>query len=404
MENGNEPLPYYMQGLLLPWSWKKKESCIPLDVEEFALSSEKSAPPLRDQPPPPFRPKPAATKREGKNLIESFIDFREWLNAPSPPKPEPAPRPETPRRKVKPFDLQDIPPAMERIGWPMSAKVMRKWFSGELNYAATDDGARRGINQDGNPFPDAMIDTTMFKLDWILKYPRAKEKYDELVSVGLYSQAAKDAIIRIFKRSKPSPHYRDAWRLSGGDMHRYHRGFQFQLTRVDSDFPDKFSMFVRGTAIKNGLFMDDLYGSLGAFTLNIAVGEHYFYPRNGGRGRVEIHNATVYMRDVFTFHDRDSTYLHGLIRSGSQYLGHWNKTGFIIVPGAALAGEATAWDWPMFPVARDGMITERNVYYPVRNKDYRDWQLKHKQGGDLVLYSDRKWLGFGAPLVVEFDL
>jgi len=27
MENGNEPLPYYMQGLLLPWSWKKKESC-----------------------------------------------------------------------------------------------------------------------------------------------------------------------------------------------------------------------------------------------------------------------------------------------------------------------------------------------------------------------------------------
>ena len=286
----------------------------------------------------------------------------------------------------------------------MSAKVMRKWFAGELNYATTDEGARLGINQDGKPFPASMIDTTMFKLDWILDFPRAKEKYDELVDLGIYSQAAKDALIRLFWRHKPSPYYRDGWKLSEGDMHRYHREFQFQLARVDSDFSDKLFMFMRGAAAPNGLFMDDLYGSLGAFTLNVAIGGHYFCGGRAGRGRVEVHDIAIYTRDVFTLHDRDNSYLNGAIKSGSQYLGHWNKKGFIIVPGATLAGEATTWDWPLFPVARDGMITESGIYYPVRNRDYREWQMKHKQGGDLVLYSDKKLLRLQTPLVVEFDL
>ena len=34
MENGNEQPPYYMQGLVLPWSWKKKaRTGAPLVVE-----------------------------------------------------------------------------------------------------------------------------------------------------------------------------------------------------------------------------------------------------------------------------------------------------------------------------------------------------------------------------------
>ncbi|MFX8180220.1 DUF6402 family protein, partial [Acinetobacter baumannii] len=66
-----------------------------------------------------------------------------WLNTPSPPKPDrptPPAAPAIKKQKIKPFDLQDIPDAMDRIGWPMSAKLQRKWFAGELNYATTDEG------------------------------------------------------------------------------------------------------------------------------------------------------------------------------------------------------------------------------------------------------------------------
>ncbi len=256
-----------------------------MDLTEFSLRIDKPAPPLRDQPPPPVKPKPVPGKRETRNLIESFLAFREWLNTPSPPKPPPAPAPPKPvvkKPRAKPFDLQDVPGAMDRIGWPMSAKVMRKWFAGELNYATTDENARLGINQYGKPFPPSMIDTTMFKLDWILGFTRAKEKYDELIDVGIYSPAAKDALVKLFRRQKPSPYFRDGWKLSEQDMPRFHREFQFQLTRIDADFAGKLAMFMRGASLADGIFMDDLYGSLGAFTLNVAIGGHYFFDRGAG--------------------------------------------------------------------------------------------------------------------------
>src|SRR5207253_10982506 len=119
--------------------------------------------------------------------------------------------------------LQDIPGAMDGIGWPMSAKVMRKWLSGELNYANTDDGARFGINQDGKPFPLSMTDTTMFKLDWILGFPRAKEKYDELVNNKIFNSGAKNALREILSKFNTSPYYVDTWKLCEGDINKYHK-------------------------------------------------------------------------------------------------------------------------------------------------------------------------------------
>lgn len=294
---------------------------------------------------------------------------------------------------------------MRRIGWPKSAEVMEKWFAGPLNYATTNEGATKGINQDGKPFPPSMIDASMFKLEWILKFPRAQEAFNNLRDNCVYGEPAKRAVISIFRRQgNPTRYFRDGWKMCEGDIDRLHKNFQFQFLRVDAAFPEKFFMAVRGAALPNGIFMDDLYGSLGAFSFNAAVGEHRFRVLRNSRVCVEIESVLLYMRDAFTFHDRDDSYFGGLIKGGSQYLGHWNKTGFILVPGAALASEMTEWDWPMLPVARNRAIRNDDVYYPVRNKDYRNWQVKHKQGGDLILYSDIKWVRLNTPLVVEFDL
>lgn len=388
--------PYFQKGLLLP-RWKLQPEpahCVAVDVEEFYLSTDRPPPNLRDQPPAPPTQKPPEPKRPPKSLLEGFLEFKEWLNTPSPPKPAPPPSAPPPKKpRVKPFDLLDIPAAMDRIDWPMSAKVMRKWFAGELNYATSDDNAAKGINQDGKPFPSSMIDTTMFRMDWILQYPRAQEALEKLRDVAIYNSAAKDAIARTFRRQgKPTPYWRDAWKISDGDINRLHRDYQFQLVRVDTEFTDKFFMAVRGSALPNGIFMDDLYGSLGAFSFNAAVGGHRFRALRGNRVCVEIQDVLLYMRDVFTFHDRKDSHLGGLIEGRSQYLGHWNKTGFILVPEAALASEVTKLEWPIFPVARNGMIRDDDVYYPIRNQDYRSWQIKHKQGGDLILYSDVKWV------------
>ncbi|MDK3023554.1 DUF6402 family protein [Cupriavidus taiwanensis] len=197
--------------------------------------------------------------------------------------------------------------------------------------------------------------------------------------------------------SEPSPYYIDSWKTCEADIQKYHQEFQYQRTLVDSENTDKFLMLLRGIAAPNGVMMDDLYGSLGAFSFNATL-DGFFYERvTSTRTRLVIKEISLYMRDVFTFHDRER-------KGGTQYLGHWNKSGFIIVPSAVAAGELPTADWLMYPVARSGIVSDATVFYPVRNKDYRDWQLKHKQGGDMVLYSDRKRISLRPAKVLEFDL
>gem|GEM_PF-831721 len=400
--------PFFEKGLLLPrWKLKKEPAhCMAVDAKEYCLATDRLPPALRDQPPAPSAPKkPPKSKRPFKSLIEVLLDFKEWLDTPAPPKPRPRPKAvPTPRPKatptarpskkpeVKPFDLLDVPDAMDRIHWPMSAKVIRKWFAGELNYCTTIAGAAHGISQNGRPFPPSMIDTTMFSLDWILQYPRARAALEDLINYRIFSSSAKRVLASKFKDKETSPYFRDGWRDCEGDLHRFHATYQFQFARVDTDVADKFAMLLRGAALPNGIFMDDLYGSLGAFAFYASIGEHYFYSRGAHGGRLEIHSAYLYMRDVFTFFDRDAD---------TQYLGHWNKTGFIIPMRIAMAHHITNSDWLMFPVARNGAISTAEVYYPICNRDYRNWQFKHKQGGDLILYSNKKLIKLSEPIVVE---
>ena len=401
MDQSDPEIPYLERGLILNTSWRpSKTTCSRIDADEIALSMNRAAPPLRDQQPPSPPPgKPPTVMRQKRDLVNDLMALHAWLNTPSPPKPDrptPPAAPAIKKQKIKPFDLQDIPDAMDRIGWPMSAKLQRKWFAGELNYATTDEGAVKGINQNGEPFPPSMIDTTMFKMDWILQFKRAKEKYDELINEKMFNQAAIRALKEQFSMLNSSPYYVYPWDLCNGDIQRWHREYQFQRVPVDSDNLTKFAMFVKGVAWENGLFMDDLYGALGAFSFYATLGVHQFSAANG-KGELTINSVHVYMRDVFTFHDRSD-------ERGTQYLGHWKKDGFIVVPAATIAGELTKNDWPNFTVAKGGVVSEKTVYYPVRNKDYRAWQIRHGRGVDLILYSDRREVEFHPPKVIIFNL
>jgi len=293
---------FYEKSILGPY-WKHAKGGVCKALDDVALSMDKGPPALRDQPPPPPAPKPPPKPKEPPKLLlvgiaetvikiyETGVKIHDWAHSPTPPKQSPPPAPAIIKPRVKPFDIQNIPAAMARIGWPMSAKVMRKWFSGELNYANTDIGAVRGINQDGNPFPESRIDTTMFKLDWILKFPRAKERFDELVSENLFNQAAYTSLKKMFAHRTPSPYHVNPLNLSNGDIQKWHQQYQYQMISVDTTFDDKFLMGLKGVARPNGMWMDDLYGSLGAFSFYAALGGHFYQRIEPTRTRLTIQDS-----------------------------------------------------------------------------------------------------------------
>ncbi|MCP3021747.1 DUF6402 family protein [Cupriavidus basilensis] len=412
MSDSEQRLTYYKPAWLnLMWGeLAGDKGCTKLDVEAFMLSTAKPPPPLRDQP--LLFPKPLPIKREAKSIIEGFTEFREWLNTPPPPKPAPAPKvaeKPKPKPKVKPFDIQDIPGAMDKLGWKYSAKIMRKWFAGEMNYSTNDEDDRKAINQHGQAYPPSMVDTTTFTLDWILSYQRAKEKYDELASYEkLTTPAAWNKLIEVLRRFPnmrysrderyrgAAPYFLHPWKLVGEDMRRFHENFQFQFVMVGSSWQEILAKGIQSSGITGTAFPNDLEGALANFSLYAAINKVYYARSTQTLARCEITEVAIYMRDTYTFYDRSDT-------KASQYLGHWNSTGMRAVPAAELAARHGA-DWLLRPIAGEGRLTEGNVFYPVQNKDFRKWQAEHKQGGDLLLFSNRRVIKLDRPIVLEFEI
>ncbi|WP_254609685.1 DUF6402 family protein [Burkholderia lata] len=240
-----------------------------------------------------------------ERIADTFSRFKKWLDAPDPPK---QPKPAEKEKEVPPFDIQQIPDAMRKEHMPVSAKLMERWFSGELNYSATPKDQQNEINQNGELYPESMVDRTTIKLDWVLRHARAKIQYDNLINTAIYSPRAyevlKDILGRYSSRGGVSP-----WAVSGNDIRKLHKKFQFQRAAVERSFEQKALQAVR--RFPEGGVPDDLTGALGAFNLYAAVARVTFDTENKS---ATVTHIVVYVRDGYSF--------EGPADSRSQYLGH----------------------------------------------------------------------------------
>ncbi|MDH6166536.1 hypothetical protein M2282_001683 [Variovorax boronicumulans] len=221
------------------WSQQIGEIC----HVEVALSSNRAPPPMRGKPVAPVARKTVEVpvRRKAKddpyaNTIRGAIKATEavsgaaasmshWLKSP----PLPPKEKSKPLEAVPPFDIQDIPGAMRKIGAPLGADLMDKWFAGALNFPPTAADERNGINQNGVPYPPSMIDTTSVKMDWVMKFARAKKGLDHLMSRLGTPRARKE----IANALRPYRNRRDSrsWLECQGDIVRFHKESSFSRRR-----------------------------------------------------------------------------------------------------------------------------------------------------------------------------
>jgi len=306
-----------------------------------------------------------------------------WLKSPPPQAKEKT----EPVKTVPPFDIQEIPGAMRKIGAPMGAQLMDKWFAGQLNYSPTPEDERDGLNQSGAPYPPSMIDTTSVKVQWVLSFSRAKKGLADLMSI-LGTARAREAIAKKLLSYRNRPDIR-AWLECGGDIVRFHKEFQFQRASVEGSLSQKLNQFVTQSLVNEGV-PDDLTCALGSFVLYAAISRADFNQKNKS---ATVTHIAVYVRDNFTFTDEAG--------HASQYLGHWNRSHVAIVPlheAAALANIG----WLDYAVTQGDVHAKDAVLYPVKNSDFRAWQLKHNQGGDFIIYTDTLVVKLDTPITVVF--
>ncbi|WP_154316343.1 DUF6402 family protein [Burkholderia pseudomallei] len=344
-------------------------------ADEVQLSSD-MAPPT-PAPPREAPTKPASKAQPGDGLLkmmEAHARFKAWLNTPDPPKPSKQPLAKKPTVvTIPPFDIQEIPATMRKLNMPVGAKLMERWFAGELNYSPDDHAEAKGLNQNGEPYPPSMINKTDITMKWALGFQRAKAQYEHLVKQAIFSDKSRNKLAEILSRY-PSRTDVDAERLYCGDVQQVHKFLQFQRVGVESSWPAKLQQAMNRAVYDRGV-PDDLTAALGSFTIYAAIERAYV-----GERTATVSEISVYIKDNYTFNTDPG--------DASQYLGHWSSKGVIVVP--ATEGSTVAnHEWANFAVKLGDPTVKGNVYYPVRNRHFRNWQLKHHRGGDFFIYSDR---------------
>jgi len=313
-----------------------------------------------------------------------------------------------------PFDMLDLPDAMDKMGFTVAAKLAKRWFNSRKHEIPT------GTAYD---YPADMVDTKIVSLDFVLKYPKARAKYENLISSGIYDDRGIKVIRAKVGRMLESKFIEsgiaysgelDTFALSGRDIQKLHNKFQFQREAVSNL-----------DTLDWSFGLTDLTASLANFAVCAAVAEarvhsekYYNYPKGTApvyccRSQVEVTHIYVYARDSYSFADKPG-------KKASQYLGHWNRNGVILIP-TALASDFAAnhgkdVQWGNGPYTEDGFdkpvdilkgmfgeMRKQDVYYPVRNSDYQNWREKFGRGGDFAFYTELKKIKLLKPIKLNLE-
>ena len=374
--------------------------CVPL-ITRQTVSYERLAP---GEAPPPPPPKPTPEQLKAQQLEEARQkraaaqqDKGKAEAAPKDKAPEEAPIGEE-VEKLPPFDIQDIPGAMKKMGWPVSAKFLERWFSSPAYVISEDD------KNTGRPIDDSTI-----TLDWVLKFGQVRSLYDELLHENISNKDALSVargkiekyIKEVFLRERRIGNFSTAFFLE--DLQKFHKNWQFQFIDIKAYHANEIY-----------LIPTDMTGSVGSCALYVAIGNvtvtgpiYYVYNNANGIKRwcmepkAQITHVYVYLRDIYEFNDDKRN------EKRSQYLGHWNKSGMIVTNLGIISefdrrakmlnpdlAKYPAVDFNVsgteYPVdTRSGWqkFVRKNVYWSVFNRNFNEWRKQHNRGGDFMIFT-----------------
>jgi hypothetical protein len=127
-------VPYYTMepSVFRGTVWKERlgaRGAVPINTLQ-KISFDRLAP---GEVPPPAPPRTAAGQlkaQQAEAAREKLLAGHAKKQQPKePPKPQSDAVEAEDQKKVPEFDLQDVPRAMDKIGWPVAAKIAREWFA-----------------------------------------------------------------------------------------------------------------------------------------------------------------------------------------------------------------------------------------------------------------------------------
>ena len=253
--------------------------------------------------------------------------------------------------------LDDIPKAMDNMGWKVSAQMMRRWFATKPAWEMPELW-RGGKNINYLALPASQVEDQIIKMKWVLGFDRVVPVFEDLCQ-NWNNQAGIDTLKKRLIVM--------GWK-SGGTL-KLGQGLkaakELDLTcqvnsRPFGGLPDT---------------LDDLYGAVFRATLKLAVVGKVSRSIFSKRDMFEIEKIGVYVRDTYDFNaDWFDDALVGL--------GVWSKKRLLSKKDMLLYKSTPL---PLLAHAYPGFV-------PARNEDFRNWQKHRNEGGDFFVFSDVMWM------------
>jgi hypothetical protein len=253
--------------------------------------------------------------------------------------------------------LDDIPGAMDNMGWKVSAQMMRRWFGTKPAWEMPQEW-RDGRNIEYRNVPASQIDEQIVKMNWVLGFDRAVAVFEDLLQQWNNKRG-----LELLKERLTTLGWNSSGTMRLGQ--NLHRAKDLDVTcqvnrRPFGDYLDPF---------------DDLYGAIFKANLKLAVIGKASRSLFSKRDVFEIEKIGIYVRDTYDFNA-------GWYEDEFVGLGIWSKKRMLsknemityrVTQLAALA--------KVFP-----------SFVPARNGDFKRWQKQRNEGGDFFVFSDVKWV------------
>jgi len=247
---------------------------------------------------------------------------------------------------------------LDKKGWHVAARFQRIWLSGKANAVV-----RPASDGKGTAGP---LSTAGISMDWILRFERARDLFDEVTSPDVFANDQAKGLLRsrldrIFQLTKVNT-------LGFGDLKAVGRALEREY--INYRGIGDYDQWRAG--------IDELTAALGRF--NMYVIPNGSATRSGKKTRVTISRIGVFVRDSFDF-------------EGEQDLGGWGRPDIIKPPTPPPLGG-------IGPVKY--VPVEPGIEFHISNASYREYRQKTGRGGDFLIYSDVKTRELSKPIVFDY--
>ncbi|HID4044945.1 hypothetical protein B5M10_10130 [Pluralibacter gergoviae] len=253
------------------------------------------------------------------------------------------------------FHIDMIPDAMDKMKWPVAAKLMRHWFNAKPALVFTEETKDQYQRGNALDIPDSIISCDIVKMSWAIQFEQVTNGIKHLSEAWDSPKGREQLKKRLSQR---------------GDYKKSNLSIGYSNDIRELEDTAQVNMTLIGSKTDT---VNEWYGAIGNANLKICVRGHV--ENRNKETFFNVESVGYYLKDTYDFIDDGYP----------EPLGIWSKDRVLS------KAESSIYISSYLSGFWGSLARQFSGFVPVFNADFRKWQKKHNSGGDFIVFSDIYW-------------